>query len=88
MATTSHPCIIGKGEGREAKQMLFLKGAPDVLVSYDDIDDDDDERYDDNDDRDDDNAGGGNNDDDVDHDRDRDDDNNDRYGDERIVLYS
>ena len=41
MAITSHPCITGTGEGREAKQMLFLKGAPDVLVSYDDSDGDD-----------------------------------------------
>ena len=48
MGITSHPCITGKGEGREAKQMLFLKGAPDVLVSYDDTDGDD--RYDDDDD--------------------------------------
>ena len=83
MAITSHPCITGTGNGREAKQMLFLKGAPDVLVSYDDTDgddwDDNDYRYDD--DRDNDDAGDSNNDD-------RDDNNNDRDGDERIVLYS
>jgi hypothetical protein len=41
MAITCYPCITGTGEGREAKQMLFLKGAPDVLVSYDDTDGDD-----------------------------------------------
>lgn len=92
MAITSHPCITGTGNGREAKQMLFLKGAPDVLVSYDDTDgddwDDNDDRYDD--DRDNDDAGDTNNDDrdDVDHDNYRDDDNNYRDGDERIVLYS
>jgi len=45
---SSPSIIIGKGEGREAKQMLFLKGAPDVLVSWDDNGDDD--GYDDDDD--------------------------------------